>query len=726
MLTKRFWIFWVAICVHLSPGWAFGNLAVSSTVNVTLIPVAKVYEKKGPVTLLIQMQISPGFHMYWKNPGEVGLSPSFDWHLPKGWSVQSVEWPAPQLFVLDGIRSYGYEGTVLFLATLNTPQEILDGTYPVEVSVDTVSCGSLCIPEKNVAHGDVTLGAQSVADDQGKLLLATALSFMPQKLVGTDIAFAEKSVYMLIPKIPNMRKIIAVQFFPESLEWNETAQKLLYNTEWDKIEVQIPIPGKVTKDMFDTTPFKGVLRIAYQSKQGQSQNIAYEVQRTEKAYEVVPIETMATATPSYVQGLMEPFATKSIWDFILLGLLGGLILNVMPCVLPVIGLKVVHLIGSKRLSYRQSLLSASMYALGIMVAFWVLVALLFGLQRVNEAYGWGFQLQNPYFVSFLIVLFIAISANLFGLFGFGYGLAAWAQEKEEQVKTVQRHIWLQPFLSGLLATCVATPCTGPLLGAVIGFASLLSLPKAALLFTSIAVGMASPFVLIALVPPLSWILPKPGPWMVSFKQCMGFLLLLSTLWLTWVLAQIAPYFRYDIFMLGALSLFFGAWLFGKSQEHREAFVGKVSFLLFLIFFVLGGMITVSSFQIPLRTEMKRLLFGRELTWEPYSEERLFHELEQGHTVLVNGSAKWCLTCQANEIIFANESLKKYILEKGVVLLVADWTKQNAEVTEWLHSLGRNGVPTIAIYKKGQEPVLLPELISPEIVKNGISNSGIKK
>lgn len=708
---KRFALFLFFVCCFSILG---GVIQADSTkIDAKLVSLAATYAKQEPVQLLLQLDVPAQTHIYWKNPGEVGLATSFEWHLPQGWSLSQVEWPTPELFVEEDIRSYGYQGAVPFLVTLIPPVDGTDGSYPIEVEVQALLCGTSCVPEKIQASVDLKLGTKTIQDEQERRIVESIIALLPTPVIPRQMTFLTHKVAIEIARVPNLRKILSIQFFPEDSIWAEVAKALSYTIRWDTIELELPLPASQDKKMIQEMPFRGILKISYQTKQGMLQEASYLLQSDTSS------KVDSSSSPSYVQGLMEPFAKKSIWDFVLLGFIGGLILNVMPCVLPVIGLKVVHILSSHHLSYKKSLLSAFMYSLGIVVAFWALVGVLFFLQRVNEAYGWGFQLQNPYFLAFLIILFVTISANLFGFFGFGYGFAAWAQEKEERIKTVEQHAYLRPFLSGLLATCVATPCTGPLLGAVIGFASLLSLPKAALLFTSIAVGMASPFILIALIPPLSWILPKPGAWMVSFKQCMGFLLLLSALWFIWVLSQIAPHFSYDLLLLGALGLFFSLWLFGKSQQHREAFLGKLSFLLFLITFVLGSMSVVASFQMRLRNEMKRMIWGSELVWERYSEERLLQEVAVGRTVLVNGSAKWCLTCQANEIVFSNVSLKKYLEDKNVVLMNADWTKQNSEVTEWLHSLGRNGVPTIAIYKKGKEPIILPELISPEIVKSGI-------
>lgn len=419
------------------------------------------------------------------------------------------------------------------------------------------------------------------------------------------------------------------------------------------------------------------------------------------------------------KGLMENLASISIWNFVLLGFLGGLLLNIMPCVLPVMGLKLVHIISSAKQSYRRSVCSSLAYTAGIVASFLILAGMLLTLQRSGGAFGWGFQLQNPYFDLSLIVLFAFLAANLFGLFECGQNVAAWAQGAEEQVKaSYSKNTYTKSFLMGALATIVATPCTGLLLGAVIGFASLLSMTKALLLFTAIGLGMGSPFVLIALMPASSWILPKPGAWMTTFKQSMGFLLLLSILWLIWVLDSVSSSFSYMYLLLGVFVLFVGTWFLGKSQIHLGLF-GRVLFFSALFFFLSGGMLAVASCNQSLRSGIHTMLWGQKLDWKSFSNQRLSSALDLGSIVLVKASAKWCVTCQVNELTFANQALRAFLMEKGVVVLEADWTRYNPEITAWLQSVQRNGVPTIALYKKGRLPVVLPELLTPEIVKSGV-------
>lgn len=433
--------------------------------------------------------------------------------------------------------------------------------------------------------------------------------------------------------------------------------------------------------------------------------------------------TGVTGSSIQEKGLMGTFIERGIWYFLLIGFIGGLLLNIMPCVLPVIGLKVMHQLSDQKRSYFSSLYSSFMYTLGILTTFWALTVLLFFLQRADARFGWGFQLQNPYFVIGLMLVFLVISANLFGLFECGTAIASWAQGQDEGIKGQEKnHSYLVSFASGMLTTLVATPCTGPLLGAIIGFTTSFTLLQSLVLFSAIGLGMASPFFLSALIPIplLSWILPKPGSWMNSLKQLLGFLLFGCAVWLIWVLSALVSPLVYELLFLGIVLLFCGLWFYGKSQMHPNSFVGKVAFLCALLLSLAGSSLIVASSHTPLRNTLSSFFMKKELRWQSFSFETLKREVDAGNIVLVDATARWCLTCQLNDLVFSQESVRTALEEARVVLLRADWTKQDPDVTQWLHSIQRNGVPALALYKKGRDVVLLPELLSPESIQDGIN------
>lgn len=680
------------------------------TSQLQLIPLKRTYERGKPIPLLIQIHVTKGSKTYWKNPGESGISPSFRWYLPSGFSVKNIRWPTPQLFEKEGLHFFGYEDTVSFLADLDAG-ESAQGSYVIELQASWLECNALCVPRSAASRATVLLNSLAVSDESLDTLAKEAESLMPLPQKATFV-LGDNLLMIMMPHEGN--GIQSLRLFPEEEEWTTAALQATFMQKGREMEIRLPLPRGFSRREFEVDPFHAVVTLQTGTSM-KSFSLSKE-----------PSSLLSEQTISVVpeKGIMEELGEQTIWNFLLIGFLGGLILNVMPCVLPVIGLKLMYHIASPRRSYLSSLFSAFLYTLGILLSFWAMAFLLVFLQRAGMSYGWGFQLQNPYFVAFLFLLFVGISANLFGLFEWGLHIAAWAQESEEEIKKRETsHIYFVAFASGILTTLVATPCTGPLLGALIGISLSLSYVKIFLLFSALALGLASPFLLAALLPVsfTSHLLPKPGNWMNTLKQFLGFLLLLTSLWLLWILSFLVQGLVYELALLGAFGFFFGAWLYGKSQALPNALSGKCIFLMALVVSLLALSCTIASFEPSWRRGFSSFFFGKELEWHTFSFERLQKEIEAGKIVMVDGNARWCLTCQANDLVLAQEGVKKYLLEKEVVLLKADWTRNDSEVTEWLHSVKRNGVPTIALYKQGKEVVLLPELITPDIVQESISS-----
>lgn len=678
--------------------------------QLQIIPLQKTYERGKSIPLLIQIHVTKGSKTYWKNPGESGIAPSFRWYLPSGFSLQSMQWPIPHLFEKEGSHFFGYEGTVTFLAFLDAGERE-QGSYTIELQASWLECNALCVPQSSTSRATIDIRPLALLDDSLDALAKEAGARMPIPQKATFV-LCDNTLMIMMPH--ELKDIKNVRIMPEEEEWTASSLQATFMPKGQEVEIRLDVPKGLSKQEYESDPFHAVVIL-----QDGSSTRSYSIS---KANPSLLSDQSLSVIPE--KGIMEELGEQTVWNFLIIGFMGGLILNVMPCVLPVIGLKVMHHISSYRRSYLSSLLSAFLYALGILLSFWVMAFLLVFLQRTGMSYGWGFQLQNPYFVAFLFLLFLGIAANLFGLFEWGLNFASWAQESEEDIKKKHAsHIYFVAFSSGILTTLVATPCTGPLLGALIGLSLTLSYAKIFLLFSAIALGLASPFLLAALIPMpfLSSLLPKPGNWMNTMKQFLGFLLLLSSLWLLWILSFLVTGLVYELALLGALALFWGAWLYGKSQSLPNALSGKCIFLVALLVSLVALACTIASFEPSWRSNLSSFFLGKELEWQPFSFERLQKEVEKGKIVLVDGSARWCLTCQANDLVLAQESVKKYLLEKEIVLLKADWTKNDPEITEWLHSVKRNGVPTIALYKQGKEVVLLPELITPDIVQEGVSS-----
>ncbi|MCB1149712.1 MAG: thioredoxin family protein, partial [Chlamydiia bacterium] len=400
---------------------------------------------------------------------------------------------------------------------------------------------------------------------------------------------------------------------------------------------------------------------------------------------------------------------------------GGLILNLMPCVLPVISLKIfsfVKMSGEKR---SEIVRHGVLFTLGVLVSFWALAGALIALQASGAAVGWGFQLQDPLFVGILTAIIFVFGLSLFGVFEFGTTFSSWAGQQQSNIGQSSSGK-ASAFFSGVLATTVATPCTGPFLGPAIGFAMTLSALGSLTVFTFLALGMASPYLLISLFPSLIRFLPKPGKWMVTFKEILGFCMVATALWLVWVFAAQTSMMATSALLVALFGLSVGSWIYGKwGTPLRKRPVRIVAYALTLAT-LLGstGLVLRASQMIEEPIELVAVndptAESKDIHgWEPFNKERLDYLRSQGIPVFIDFTARWCLICQANHMVLSTEEVEGRMAEAGVVKMLADWTKNDPEITAELKKFGRSGVPLYLLYGKEEEPTILPQMLSPDLV-----------
>lgn len=404
-----------------------------------------------------------------------------------------------------------------------------------------------------------------------------------------------------------------------------------------------------------------------------------------------------------------------------LAFLGGLVLNLMPCVLPVISFKVMGFVQMAKESRAAILRHSLAFFVGVLLSFWGLAGVLLALRAYGQSVGWGFQLQEPLFVGLLAIALLIFGLSLFGVFELGTGMSAWAG-KEEAITQKKFSGLTGSFLSGVLATAVATPCTGPFLGTTLGFAVTLPSSLAMIVFTAMATGMSMPYLLVAFVPGALRYFPKPGAWMVTFREIMGFVIMLTVLWLVWVfLALTAPL---SVFLL--LSAFVSAaiacWVFGKWGHAARASVPRMIGIVLAAVFMTSGLCEVVAAS-RISSDPKEHQQDAS-AWETFSAEKLEKYRREGVPVFVDFTAKWCLICQANKVALHADSVVKKFSEKGVVRMTADWTKNDPFITQELKKLGRSGVPLYVLYVPGEtEPQVLPQVLTPDVVTNSLDAIG---
>jgi thiol:disulfide interchange protein len=400
---------------------------------------------------------------------------------------------------------------------------------------------------------------------------------------------------------------------------------------------------------------------------------------------------------------------EGLWFYVLTAFLGGLILNCMPCVLPVISLKIMSFVNMAGESRSKTFKHGLVFSIGVLMSFWVLAGALLTLQAYGHLVGWGFQLQNALFVGTLAIVIFIFSLSLFGIFEFGAVFASWAGKGQVKTNKTGSESVTGSFFSGILATAVATPCTGPFLGSAIGFAVTQPPLWALIVFTSLGLGMASPYLILAAFPSLLRFIPKPGNWMVTFKEISGFIMLATVIWLLWVFT--AQTSHYSLFiMMGALFLFaIGCWVSGKwASPVKKQRIRVIGTSLALIFFAFGGVLAYEAATVE---EMN------ETEWEVFSPERLAQLRTEGTPVFVDFTAKWCLICQQNHLVLSNDRVAKKFKELGVVRMKADWTKHDPTITNTLRLFGRNGVPLYIVYNGNthQDAEVLPQVLTPDLV-----------
>lgn len=405
---------------------------------------------------------------------------------------------------------------------------------------------------------------------------------------------------------------------------------------------------------------------------------------------------------------------------LLFAFIGGMILNLMPCVLPVISFKVMSFVKMAGQSRSLTLKHGLMFSLGVILSFWMLASAMLMLRAYGQAVGWGFQLQEPLFVVILASLLFIFALSLFGVFEWGMFFASWAGQTQSDASQKSSG-YIGSFLSGVLATAVATPCTGPFLGSAIGFAVTLPVFQSLLIFTSLGLGMCFPYLLLAAFPSYLRFMPKPGAWMETFKQLMGFLLLATVLWLLWVFSAQTDSFSLICLLAGLLCFSIGAWIYGRGCSPVVARKTRILTSLLVILFAFAGCKAIlfprAAWYSQSSSSQAKSSGDHWEGWEDFSPERVAQLRREGKPILIDFTAKWCLICQANHLVLSSNEVKKQLDDSGIVKMKADWTKNDPVITQELSKFGRNSVPLYVLYGSAeqQEPLVLPQVLTPDVV-----------
>lgn len=650
--------------------------AASNPVHAEMISFDEPSREGQPLYLGIRIDVQKGWKTYWKNPGESGYPVSVDWELPAGYEVEALYWPTPSKSIVQDRVVYGYSEPVTLIAKLKAGKGPATG---IRAHVNWLVCNDeTCLPGE----------AQLTYYPNGHGNLGAALQQMPQELADVEVrAAASDHVVLRVPQHVSQE----VEFYPEEESTKEPVQF------WSDAE-----GGSILRIPNHSASLKGVLHF-----KGGDSSVAYLID--------MPVDNgFATL----------PYSGVSSFGMVLLfALAGGLILNLMPCVLPVVSLKVLSFINMAGKSRKMTLLHGSLFSAGVLLSFWVLAGIILSLRSLGHSVGWGFQLQNEVFVGILAALLLLLALWLFGVFELGFSLSAKSGDVVEKAKKSEKGKLFGSFLSGVLATAVATPCSGPFLGTALGVAVTVPALQSLSIFTCLGLGMASPYLLLAAYPKLLRFLPKPGPWMETFKQLMGFLMLLVVIWLTWVFVSQSDSSTVLPLLIGFLLLAFAAWTYGKVHFGFKKFATKAVLMGVALFSTFSGfyyILDAGHTSISIENVQPEKLGS---SWEKFSPESIDQLRAEGKGVFVDFTAKWCLLCQANLVILNAPSIEQRMAEMGVVRMMADWTKSDPRITAELAKFGRNSVPLYVYYPPGKnsKPQILPQVLTQETILETLEN-----
>jgi len=645
-----------------------------------------------PFTVGLLLRMAPGWHTYWKFSGDAGLPTELKWKLPPGWKIGDIQWPIPLKTIDPGdIQTYGYVDEVLLMQEVTPPPKIENS--PIELGADAswLVCEKICIPGSATLQLELPISATS--QPANTELFARYRRLLPQNWPGANVAAAEwrRAGSDLRLKVTSeaLADYPALEFFPLPDQATVVGHPTIESRNKNEIVFRIPIEssGKNLSSIAGLIVF---------SEQPNGEDRA--------AWQIAVPSTVSAARPAPARG---------IFTFLLFGFLGGIILNLMPCVLPVISLKIFGFIQQAGQSRQKILRSGVAFTLGIFAWFIVLALLLIALKAAGRDVTWGgFQFTNPYFVLGLSVIVLVFALNLFGVFEISLPQSM----TRGLLSTTARKDDLGSFFQGVFATVLATPCTAPFLGTALGFAFSQSAAIILAMFIAIAAGMSAPYLLLSAQPAWLRFLPKPGPWMLHVKQFMGFLLLATLLFLLYVLGaqrglEGAIWASCFLLVISVACWMKGAFVVPTASAAKR---NVVIFLMLVLVFASGIYFIGDKFHSANIASADSRLRG---DWQAFTPERLQAELEQGRTVFVDFTAAWCLTCKFNEAsVLESAEVREAFQRHAIVKLKADWTNGDPVITKLLQQFGRPGVPLYVLYPgKNEEPIVFPELLTKGMV-----------
>ena len=636
----------------------FGSAEIVDTghARISLIKDHSDFVPGTSINIGLKVSMDKGWHTYWRNPGDSGGPIEIDWNLPKGFSVSDIKWPLPEKIEYPPLMTYGYEDFVIYPMVLSIPADYSDDYF--EMNADILICADVCIPES----GKISSNLLDIESDS---LIYEWLESVPSKSLPITTSLNDNNLEI---KFTFEKEIKEIYFFPDENNSIDYSSKQNFYKKDDGYFLSI----KLFNDEFQNV--SGVLDI-----DGTGYNVS--------------------------NGKFEDFNEEglSLITALIFALIGGLILNLMPCVFPVISLKVLSFVSMGGSSPRKIRNHALVFTVGVIASFMLIALTIVLLKQAGNFVGWGFQLQSPLIVGLLSLVMVFISLVLITDNSFGESLTKLGNIGGSE------NGYYSSFLTGVLAVVVASPCTAPFMGAALGYALIQPSGETVPIFLSLSLGFSLPYLLLAANPKLIDFLPKPGDWMVTLKEFFAFPMLATALWLLWVFSLQVNQILVIFLLIGWLLLALNFWIFLKNYKT----INKVIFLGISIF----SMIYFLPETEDIETE-QNLIIGSATEWYDGIEDDLRNK---NQPYFINFTAAWCITCQSNEITaFSKDGFKSLLEEKNIEYIKADWTNRNDAITRSLKKYGRSGVPFYVYWEPGFEnSKILPAILTDQIIKNNI-------
>jgi thiol:disulfide interchange protein len=673
----------------------------------------------------VRLQMDPGWHTYWRNSGASGMPTKIDWQLPAGVTAGPTSWPLPEKLPEPDLTTYVYNDEVVLVTPLKLSAELKPGLLDIKAKVSWLECASMCIPGRQEVQASLAIGSVFKPSKEAQLLKGWEKKApKPAGTVGARAWWAEPPKGDTRPLVIGWKSLLP----PANTDFTNADFFPFANENFEVLGPTQPLPAGdglvyLSKDVRKYSgrwpkTISGVI-VQGTGPQREGEKVVLQIQpsKTGTALSAAPGPSVAAPGGPAAAAFASP-ALPPLWKMLLYALIGGMILNIMPCVLPVIALKILGFVSQAREAPGLVRKLGLMYAFGVLMSFLALAGLVIGVQAAGHQAGWGMQFGSPGFLVILTVLVTLVALNLFGLFEVSLG----GRVMGAAGALASRHGMAGAFFNGVLATVLATPCTAPFLGAALGFAFLQPAPIIILMFLTVGVGLALPYVVLSQQPAWLKFLPKPGPWMEKFRIAMGFPMLATALWL---FSLLPIHYGDRAWWLGLflVVLAFAAWIFGefvqRGRRHRGvALATAIGVLAAGYAAILQGQMHWLTPAAPAVTANANQSEIQGLNSRPWSPEAVAKARAAGRPVLVDFTAKWCATC--NLLVkptLESAEVRKRLAQIDAVVLVGDYTLFPTNMTEELRRYGRAGVPLVLVYPKkpASPPIVLPEAFTPGMV-----------